>query len=729
MASGGSVTGGGMAEAGAASAVVGGRRSLLFLQGPISLFFDRLGRALASRGHRVHRINLHWGDRLLWRLPAADYRGSLSEWRGYIGAALERHQVTDLVVHGDRRPYHLIAAEEARARGIAVLATDLGYVRPDWLTLERDGMTSYSRFPRDPAAIRALAADFPEPELAPRFATPFWLIAGFDILYNLGLVLGRPFYPFYRYHSIVHPFVEYAGWLGSRPKQLLGARATARAKARLAACPGSYFLVPLQISTDFQIRAHSPYGDVREAARAIIASYARSGSARTLVFVVHPLDNGLIFWHRLIARQARRHGVAGRVVVLDGGTPIELMRQAAGIVTINSTVGVTALRNGVPVKTLGRAIYDIAGLTDQQPLAGFWQQPRPPDLALLDDFLRALVGATQVKGGYYTRAAQDHAIAGFVARLEGGLYPLPPLDAAALAACPPRPATRSVVIDGGLAAQVATALARAWAMPGVRVCLSGPAGADGDTTDGPGFDRPGFDRPGFDRLAADCRRRGAVVERLGAASLAAGVAAAGAGPRDIVVAAAERPDARAAGRPVDALVDALIDARADARAAALGRRGPGSAADPAASPDAPVTIVLVSRLAGRPAGGDPEAAGQACAALRAAVRAGRRRWRAAGVAVALVVPSRLAGSAAAWLGQPQLAALAADRLAERVRRGVARQRAVIAVPGATTLAWQIVRQLQRRLGERARSVLTPDRAGLGPPADKTPLPGQAGPAD
>src|SRR5579859_1502471 len=102
----------------------GGRRSFLFLQGPISNFFDRLGRALLARGHAVHRINLHLGDRLLWRLPADDYRGALAEWRGFVGAALDRHRVTDLVLHGDRRPYHLVAAEEARARGIRVLATD-----------------------------------------------------------------------------------------------------------------------------------------------------------------------------------------------------------------------------------------------------------------------------------------------------------------------------------------------------------------------------------------------------------------------------------------------------------------------------------------------------------------------------------------------------------------------------------------------------------------------------
>src|SRR5229473_1459176 len=300
------------AESGLAAA--GKPRSFLFLQGPISDFFDRLGRALIARGHRVHRVNLHFGDQLFWRLPATHFRGHFDEWRGFIAEVLESHQVTDLVLHGDRRPYHLVAAEEARARGIAVTATDLGYVRPDWITLERDGMSTYSRFPREPAAIRALAEEFPPPDLTPRFHTPFWLISVLDIAYNLALVFGGLFYPGYRYHGISHAFVEYAGWVWSRGKRLFIGRAGAAEKSRLQAAPGSYFLFPLQLSTDFQIRAHSPFTDVREAIREVVASFARSGSRKKLALVVHPLDNGLVNWCRLTARLAREFGVAEQVL-------------------------------------------------------------------------------------------------------------------------------------------------------------------------------------------------------------------------------------------------------------------------------------------------------------------------------------------------------------------------------------------------------------------------------
>jgi capsular polysaccharide export protein len=193
------------------------------------------------RGHRVHRVNLNLGDRLCWRLPAIDFRGRFEDWPRFVGEMLDDRGITDLVLLGDRRPYHIAAITAADARGIASFVTDLGYVRPDWLTLERDGMTSRSRFPREPAAIRALAEAFPEPDLAPRFATPFRILALHDIAYNVATALGRPLYPHYRRHGIYHPFAEYAGWGRNAPRRWAARRAIAAAKARLAAQPGTYF--------------------------------------------------------------------------------------------------------------------------------------------------------------------------------------------------------------------------------------------------------------------------------------------------------------------------------------------------------------------------------------------------------------------------------------------------------------------------------------------------------
>jgi len=668
-----------------------GRRSFLLLQGPISSCFDRLGRALLARGHQVHRINLHLGDQLLWRLPATHYRGRFADWRGFVASMLDEHQITDLVVHGDRRPYHIVAAEEARARGIAVFATDLGYVRPDWITLEYDGMTTYSRFPSDPAAIRALAAKLPEPEPGPRVMTPFWLIAALDVAYNLALVFGRPLYPHYRYHSTCHPFAEYAGWLSSRPKKLMMARAVAAEKRRLQAEPQSYFLVPLQLSTDFQIRAHSPFSDLREAVRAIIASFAASGSERKLVFVVHPHDNGLISWSRLVARLAAEYRVAaGQVLALDGGTPPELLRSAAGVVTVNSTVGITALRDGIPVKALGNAVFNVAGLTCQTSLDAFWLDPRPPDRELMAVFLRALIGTTHVKGGYYERPAQEYGVASMVERLETRPYPLPPLGAGDLTARPPRPIARSIVVTG-VADAIGVALARAHAGPGVRLCLIGGVAET------------------LEHTAADCRQRGALVETFcvtgtNEAMLADTLAAF---DREAAVDALV-VHAGAPAEPVDApeVGRCIVDAMGIV--AAIGdkmrRRGRGA-------------IALVSPFAGRVAPGEPAEAMRLMSVFRAYGAGLRRRLRPAGLSVAVVVPRGLALRGAARLREPPLALVGADRLAERTLSGLRRRRAVIPFPGRAALVMSSLFLVLSRVRQRARALMPPRPTAIELPAD------------
>ena len=168
------------------------RLHVLFLQGPASHYFEQVGRLLTERGHTVSRINLHFGDRLFWRLPADDYRGGIADWQAFIARYLDARQVTHLLLLGDMRPHHRIAIAEAKARGIEVVCAELGYLRPDWLVLERDGMSTYSRMPRDPQVIRRLAKDYPEPDFTPRFRTPFWRFTALDMKYNLGACLCWP---------------------------------------------------------------------------------------------------------------------------------------------------------------------------------------------------------------------------------------------------------------------------------------------------------------------------------------------------------------------------------------------------------------------------------------------------------------------------------------------------------------------------------------------------------
>ena len=404
-----------------------GSLHVLFLQGPSSFYMEQVGRLLIARGHRVSRINLHFGDQLFWRLPAKNYRGGIDGWRTYIAQQLDAAPITHLLLLGDQRPHHKIAIEEARARGAEIICAELGYLRPDWLVLEPDGMSTFSRMPRDPQTIRTLAAGSENPDFTVRFRTPFWRFTMLDMIYNLGALFFRPLYPGYKRHAIDHPLIEYAFWVRKLCRAPLEKRATHRMFEKLKGSGAPIFVLPLQLSTDYQIRAHSPYPDMQSAAREIITSFStHAAKDARLIVKVHPLDPGITPWRRLVGDWAAESGVGERVFYIDGGDLDAMLRRAAGCVTVNSTSGLAALQAGCPLKVTGNAIFDVPGLSFQGSLDEFWTNATRPDRDLVTDYIRLLAGALHIRGGYYTQDALDVAVPATVDRLENGLPFLPP---------------------------------------------------------------------------------------------------------------------------------------------------------------------------------------------------------------------------------------------------------------------------------------------------------------
>jgi capsular polysaccharide export protein len=284
--------------------------------------------------------------------------------------------------------------------------------------------------PRDPETIRALAKHYDEPDFTTCFRTPFWRFAMLDMVYNLGALFFSPLYPGYKRHAIDHPIIEYASWVRKWCRAPFEQRHTKHAFEILRKLDAQTYVLPLQLSTDYQIRAHSPYPDMPTAAREIIGSFAvyAAHDAR-LVVKVHPLDPGITQWRPLIANMANEHGVGERVFYVDGGNLDDMLRSAAGCVTVNSTSGLAALQAGCPLKVTGNAIFDVPDLTFQGSLDDFWTKASPPDRDLVDDYIKLLAGALHIRGGYYTQAALDVAVPATVDRLEKGLPWLPSRDA------------------------------------------------------------------------------------------------------------------------------------------------------------------------------------------------------------------------------------------------------------------------------------------------------------
>ncbi len=396
------------------------QRVFLFLQGPSSPIFAKIADRLETQGHRCLRINLNPGDQIFWRRRGGyNYRGrGGKDWRDHVASFMGRHAVTDLVLLGEERPYHQVAIEAARGRDVEVSIVEMGYLRPDWLTLERNGMSSNSHFPADPRQIVDAARTLPEPDWKRRYTQTFVAEAGYDLLYNLPNVFLWFLFPHYRRHALFHPLAEYAGWvmrLSGGKKRNMAATALIRS---LLASDTQFFVFPLQLQTDFQLRAHSPYNDQREAISQILTSFANHAPRKAhLVVKIHPLDNGLINWRAYIEDFAISLDIRQRVQLLDGGDLNALLDKAAGTITVNSTVGLQALQLGKPVKVLGAAVFDIVGLSDQAELDQFWSNPTPPKEPMRTAFFRLLAATIQVRGNFYSAAGTDAGAEAIAERL------------------------------------------------------------------------------------------------------------------------------------------------------------------------------------------------------------------------------------------------------------------------------------------------------------------------
>lgn len=391
-------------------------RTFLFLQGPPGPFLRQVARGLTARGARCVRVNLNGGDRLDWGAGGVDHDGGEAAWPEMLARLIAAERVTDMVLFGDCRPFHRAACAVAARAGVAVAVFEEGYLRPDWITLEHGGVNGHSRLPRDAAAYRAAAAMLPPVPPHPPIPASFARRAVEATRYYAAarMLAGR--YGGYCSHRPDGAVSEARGWawrLAARPvSRVRSAAALRRLRGR------GYFVLPLQLDSDHQIRTHSPFPGMAEAIERIVASFAAHAPDEAVLLVKeHPLDNGLRAWRRIVRDAARRGGVAARVLFVEHGHIDQLVARARGVVTVNSTTGTLALAAGTPVIVLGDAVYDLPGLTAQGGLDRFWRAPPLPDAALFDAFRRVLVDRCLLRGGFSSVAGRAHLVPAAVERL------------------------------------------------------------------------------------------------------------------------------------------------------------------------------------------------------------------------------------------------------------------------------------------------------------------------
>lgn len=399
----------------------GSVKRILLLQGPVGPFFRRLQQFLNSNGFDCQRVSFNAGDRLFSdRTGRTGFAGSLSEWREWLSAYLGKGETDCIILFGAARPVHDVARELGRRFGVPVLSLEEGYVRPGFVTMEAGGNNAFS----------PLAGQLPPPEFEPDDAKSGHDYRGFRAmcLYGAAYYTVRQFFSGPRERALFHRkmvwLAESACWI--RNYWRLATRRTHNFRLierLLEHYDRRYFLIPLQVSADSQLAdAAGGWNNARLISEAL-RSFAQSADpGLRLVFKIHPLERGHSGDYRIVHQQAKALGIDDRVDVLEAGSIGLLTRHSAGMITINSTSGLSAIHHGVPLMVLGKAIYRHPMLvthSDPNPdFDSFWKGGAVADGKLRHRYLAWLRSQALISGDFYAADGMADACQSVLERLE-----------------------------------------------------------------------------------------------------------------------------------------------------------------------------------------------------------------------------------------------------------------------------------------------------------------------
>ncbi|MBK1721836.1 capsular polysaccharide export protein, LipB/KpsS family [Thiocystis violacea] len=312
---------------------------------------------------------------------------------------LERTRPTGIFLWNGSGLAAAITEQLARARGIPLVFGENGYL-PNTLQLDPQGVNAFSVIGQDIGldAIRAL----------PYTAEQIQELDALLDAYRAGNTPKRtpPTGGRVRPSPLAYLIQAWDDWREREPS-VKGNRLIPR---EIPPLPERFVFFPLQVRSDSQLTIHSPlYGNRLDAAIADLDAALRViDPTLKLVIKLHPADLGKTDYDPVV----RRHP---HLIWVGGGDVRAILRRAACVVTVNSTVGIEGMIYGKPVVALGDNFYvreglvhpvrDTAELSDR--LRGALEAP--PDTQLIAQYLRYLYFHAFARAHWrdYSEAALD----------------------------------------------------------------------------------------------------------------------------------------------------------------------------------------------------------------------------------------------------------------------------------------------------------------------------------
>ena len=364
---------------------------------------------LKGAGKSVSKVLLHAGDWIYkWKgVPTVNFDAPIDIFEDWLRHYIEKNKVDCLILYNQYRPYNMIGWDLAEELDIECIVLELGLLRPDFCSIYSRELNHFDYIASRWADIVSEGETLGEPKKPAQLAlmsTPQKMVQ-FALYYSFSRFMAK----FARRHT----HYQDQRPLNFRHHLTAGIRGALRFQGRekqsryntvfSTKWSGRYYIVPLQVHSDSQITQRSHFENMEKFIRIVANSFFKHAPSGTkLIFKVHPMDRGYKDYQKLINALRSEPG-GGRVYYLDRIHLPTALDHARGCVTINSSVGLSALIHGAPTIALGKAAYNHRGLTYHGKLNAFWKQHGEVNTKHVSNFVALLMQTSQAQGTLYQR--------------------------------------------------------------------------------------------------------------------------------------------------------------------------------------------------------------------------------------------------------------------------------------------------------------------------------------
>jgi len=381
----------------------------IILQGDWEGGISHVALDMIANGIEVTKVVLNAADWIYSyrKIPTVSFDQPVSEFKKWLRTYITENEIDSIIIYNQYRPYNAIGWDLAKELGLECLVLELGLLRPDFCTVYSQKYDHFSYLRSEWNKLEQSGIKLVKPEVPPHLAemktmTKMKQFAAFFLFSRIMAIFFRK----YKHYTDQRGqgFFHHLGALVMSGLRYQGRGKQARYNRIFASnWSEKYYLVPLQVHCDSQILKRSNFSSMEEFIDHVVESFlAHAPSDTKLVFKVHPMDRGYKDYHKKI-KEINELDDGNRIVYLDRVHLPTALDHCLGCVTVNSSVGLSALIHQKKLVCLGDAAFDLEQLTYQGELDDFWDSEFKPRRSKIENYINLLKLTSQANGTFFQK--------------------------------------------------------------------------------------------------------------------------------------------------------------------------------------------------------------------------------------------------------------------------------------------------------------------------------------